>query len=66
MVCVVRRLFARGMLVDVARNFRPKADILQLLDAMSQYKLNKFHFHLSDDEGWRLEIPLLPELTLVT
>ena len=53
------------MHVDVARNFHTKESILKLLEAMSMYKLNKFHFHLSDDEGWRLEIPGLDELTTV-
>jgi hexosaminidase len=53
----------RGMLVDVARNFHSKEFILKLLDQMSAYKLNKLHLHLGDDEGWRLEIPSLPELT---
>lgn len=55
----------RGMLVDVARNFHSKAFILKLLDQMAAYKLNKLHLHLGDDEGWRLEIPGLPELTAV-
>ncbi|GAA6170766.1 family 20 glycosylhydrolase [Colwellia sp. KU-HH00111] len=53
----------RGLLVDVARNFHSKAFILSLLDQMAAYKLNKLHLHLGDDEGWRLEIPSLPELT---
>lgn len=53
----------RGMLVDVARNFHSKEFILSLLDQMAAYKLNKLHLHLGDDEGWRLEIPNLPELT---
>ena len=53
----------RGLLVDVARNFHSKAFILALLEQMSAYKLNKLHLHLGDDEGWRLEIPGLPELT---
>jgi len=53
----------RGMLVDVARNFHSKVFILKLLDQMAAYKLNKLHLHLGDDEGWRLEIPSLPELT---
>ena len=53
----------RGLLVDVARNFHSKAFILRLLDQMAAYKLNKLHLHLGDDEGWRLEIPSLPELT---
>jgi hexosaminidase len=53
----------RGMLIDVARNFHSKELILKLLDQMAAYKLNKLHLHLGDDEGWRLEIPSLPELT---
>ncbi|MGV8878925.1 MAG: family 20 glycosylhydrolase [Sphingobacteriaceae bacterium] len=55
----------RGVLLDVARNFQTKAEILRLLDIMALYKLNVFHFHLNDDEGWRLEIPSLPELTSI-
>jgi hexosaminidase len=55
----------RGFQLDVARNFQPKAEVFRLLDLMARYKLNKFHFHLTDDEGWRLEIPGLPELTSV-
>ncbi|GAA5524949.1 N,N'-diacetylchitobiase [Microbulbifer aestuariivivens] len=55
----------RGMFLDVGRNFHSKDVVLRLLDQMAAYKLNRFHFHLSDDEGWRLEIPGLPELTEV-
>jgi len=56
----------RGLHVDVARNFHSNvAQMKKLLDVMATYKLNKLHFHLSDDEGWRLEIPGLPELTEV-
>ncbi|WP_162047423.1 beta-N-acetylhexosaminidase [Vibrio taketomensis] len=53
----------RGVMVDVARNFHSKAAILATLDQMAAYKMNKLHLHLTDDEGWRLEIPGLPELT---
>jgi hexosaminidase len=53
----------RGMLLDVARNFSSKQTVLRLLDVMALYKLNRLHLHLSDDEGWRLAIPELPELT---
>lgn len=53
----------RGMMVDVARNFRQPATLRRLIDQMSAYKLNRLHLHLSDDEGWRIEIPGLPELT---
>lgn len=55
----------RGMHMDVSRNFHGKEQILKLLDIMAMYKMNKFHFHLTDDEGWRLEIPGLEELTQV-
>lgn len=55
----------RAFMLDVARNFQPKKEILKLLDLMSLYKLNVFRFHLTDDEGWRLQIPTLPELTTV-
>ncbi|MCX6181638.1 MAG: family 20 glycosylhydrolase, partial [Bacteroidetes bacterium] len=57
------RFTYRGTHLDVARNFHSKESILKLLDLMSFYKLNKFQFHLTDDEGWRVEIPDLPELT---
>jgi len=53
----------RGLLLDVVRNFQTKESVLRLLDMMSFYKLNKFHFHICDDEGWRLAIEGLPELT---
>ncbi len=55
----------RGYLQDVARNFQTKKEILKLLELMALYKLNTFHFHLTDDEGWRIEIDGLPELTSV-
>ncbi|UCD38340.1 MAG: carbohydate-binding domain-containing protein, partial [Fidelibacterota bacterium] len=55
----------RGLHMDVARNFHSKETAKKFLDLMSFYKLNKFHMHLSDDEGWRLEIDGLPELTAV-
>lgn len=55
----------RGLHLDVSRNFRSKDFILQTLDQMSYYKLNKLHLHLADDEGWRLQIDSLPELTEV-
>lgn len=55
----------RGMHLDVARNFQDRESVLRLLDVMGMYKLNKFHFHLTDDEGWRLAINQIPELTEV-
>lgn len=57
------RFPVREFMLDVGRNFESKQNILRLLEVMSLYKLNTFHFHFNDDEGWRLEIPDLPELT---
>jgi hexosaminidase len=59
------RIPYRGLLLDVARNFIGKEDIFKILTVMAMYKMNKLHFHLTDDQGWRLQIPELPELTQV-
>jgi len=53
----------RGFMLDVARHFFTKEEVLALLDKMAQYKFNKFHWHLTDDQGWRIEIRRYPELT---
>ncbi|MEU9853820.1 beta-N-acetylhexosaminidase [Streptomyces sp. NPDC047974] len=53
----------RGLLLDVARHFTAKEDVLRLLDLMAAHKLNVFHFHLTDDQGWRIEIERYPRLT---
>jgi hexosaminidase len=53
----------RGMHLDIARNFIEPDAIKKLIRAMAFYKLNKLHLHITDDEGWRLEIASLPELT---
>ena len=55
----------RGLHLDVSRNFQSLEAVKRLLDIMAFYKLNTFHFHLTDDEGWRLAIDGLPELTRV-
>ena len=55
----------RGLMLDVARNFFAKDEVTRTLDAMAMYKMNKLHLHLTDDQGWRIEIPGLPELTQV-
>ncbi|KPK82843.1 MAG: hypothetical protein AMS27_13850 [Bacteroides sp. SM23_62_1] len=55
----------RGMHLDLARNFNSKQTIMKLIEIMSFYKLNHLHLHLTDDEGWRLEIRNIPELTEV-
>ena len=60
------RFSYRGLMLDVVRNFQPKREVMKLLDIMAVYKMNKFHFHLSDNEGWRLEIPEVEELTSVS
>lgn len=52
----------RGLHIDLGRNFHGRDQILKLVEAMAAYKLNKLHLHLADDEGWRIEIPALPEL----
>ncbi|MFC9006024.1 beta-N-acetylhexosaminidase [Streptomyces microflavus] len=53
----------RGMLLDVCRHFLPKDDVLRYLDLLAAHKLNVFHFHLNDDQGWRIEIKRHPRLT---
>jgi len=55
----------RGVMIDVARNFQSTSELLKLVDVLAMYKLNKLHLHLADDEGWRLQIPGLEELTEV-
>ena len=55
----------RGLMLDVARHFSPVADVKALIDEMALHKLNVLHLHLSDDQGWRLEIKRYPELTRV-
>jgi len=59
------RFAFRGLHIDLARNFHSKAEVLKLIDQMGRFKLNKLHLHLGDDEGWRLQIRRLPELTEV-
>ncbi|WP_030603945.1 beta-N-acetylhexosaminidase [Streptomyces fulvoviolaceus] len=53
----------RGLMLDVARHFMPKDGVLRYLDLMAAHKLNVFHFHLTDDQGWRVEIQRYPKLT---
>ena len=56
----------RGFMLDLSRNFFPKEKILEILDYMAYYKLNRLDLRLFDDEGWRLEIPGLKELTEIS
>ncbi len=55
----------RGLMLDVARHFMPKDGVLRYLDLMAAHKLNVLHFHLTDDQGWRIEIKRYPRLTEV-
>lgn len=55
----------RAVMMDVARNFTTPENMKHLVDVMASYKMNVLHFHFSDDEAWRLEIPGLEELTEV-
>ncbi|WP_031510711.1 beta-N-acetylhexosaminidase [Streptomyces megasporus] len=55
----------RGFLLDVARHFAPKDDVLRWIDLLAAHKLNVLHLHLTDDQGWRLEIRRFPRLTEV-
>lgn len=55
----------RGLMLDVSRHFMPKDGVLRHLDLMAAHKLNVFHFHLTDDQGWRVQIKRYPRLTEV-
>jgi hexosaminidase len=55
----------RGLMLDSARHFQSVAEVERLLDQMAQHKLNVFHWHLTDDQGWRIEIKRYPELTRI-
>ena len=55
----------RGMMLDCARHFHPVERIKFLLDQLARFKFNVFHWHLTDDEGWRVEIDSYPELTRI-
>ena len=55
----------RGAMFDVARYFYPVVDVKRFIDIMALHKLNTFHWHLTDDHGWRIEIKRYPELTRV-
>jgi len=55
----------RGMMLDVSRHFFTVDEVKRFIDNMVKYKFNTFHWHLTDDEGWRIEIKSLPKLTEV-
>jgi hexosaminidase len=56
----------RGLMLDACRHFMPVASVLKFLDAMALHKLNVFHWHLTEDQGWRVEIARHPKLTAVS
>jgi hexosaminidase len=55
----------RGIMLDVSRHFFPKEDVKKYIDEIARLKYNTFHWHLTDDNGWRIEIKSLPKLTSV-
>lgn len=55
----------RGFMLDVSRHFFTKSEVETFLDAMAMHKLNVFHWHLTDDQGWRIEIKKYPRLTSI-
>ena len=61
----VPRFSWRGAHLDVSRHFMPKAFVKRYIELMALHKLNRFHWHLTDDQGWRLEIMKYPKLTSV-
>ncbi|MDE5595452.1 MAG: family 20 glycosylhydrolase [Muribaculaceae bacterium] len=55
----------RAVMIDISRNFQTPAEMRRIIDLLARYGFNHLHFHFSDDDAWRLEIPGLPELTEV-
>jgi hexosaminidase len=55
----------RGLMLDVSRNFFTKEEVKKYIDVMARYKFNVLHWHLTDDNGWRIEIKSLPKLTSI-
>lgn len=64
-ICDEPRYNYRGLHLDVSRHFYPLSFIKTYLDLMAMYKLNNFHWHLTDDQGWRIEIKKYPRLTQI-
>jgi len=55
----------RGVMLDVARHFLPKHDVLRFIDLLAMHRLNTFHWHLTDDQGWRVQVRRFPRLTQI-
>ena len=59
------RFVHRGLMLDVCRHFMPKEFVLKFIDMLAYHKMNTFHWHLTDDQGWRIEIKKYPKLTQI-
>ena len=59
------RFAYRGLMLDVCRHFMPKEFIFKFIDMLAYHKMNTFHWHLTDDQGWRIEIKQYPKLTQI-
>ena len=59
------RFAYRGMMLDVCRHFMPKEFVYKFIDMLAYHKMNTFHWHLTDDQGWRIEIKKYPKLTQI-
>lgn len=59
------RFSYRGFMLDVGRHFFSKEEVMRMIEVMSYYKMNRFHWHLTEDQGWRVEIKKYPRLTTV-
>lgn len=59
------RMEYRGFMLDVCRHFFTVDEVKRMLDVMAYYKMNKFHWHLTEDQGWRIEMPSWPRLTTI-
>jgi len=59
------RFVWRGAMMDVCRHFMPKEEVIKFIDLLAMHKMNSFHWHLTDDQGWRIEIKRYPRLTSV-
>ncbi len=62
-ICDSPRFAWRGFMLDEGRHFYGKEEIKKIIDVMSAYKMNRFHWHLTEDQGWRIEIKKYPKLT---
>ncbi|MDR1436693.1 MAG: beta-N-acetylhexosaminidase [Candidatus Symbiothrix sp.] len=59
------RFAYRGLMLDVSRHFQPKEFVKKFIDMLAYHKMNTFHWHLTEDQGWRIEIKQYPKLTRI-